>query len=273
MNKILFNIVSIGLFGIVLSSSVKAEMLEICNSCDSQSSFYVKAIKIASSRADMSYQGFADNITVGSAKSGTVHRWYVSAKWLMQGGDDPDLVIRPSKQIVSAQTQELFRSLADSQLMRQAKAGYDIPASSGLSSAWDIARATGNHHLFDEYVHDNYPITYWSNEFANIIGEFSFSFLVGIEVQLNFDDGTSIRVIMAPINTGDLVLQYVPGSAKHTKSGVSIPDMHNSLEGTYHFSDAVDLQSFLTKLADAGVEFRIVYGGTPSGTVHIGPPQ
>lgn len=143
-----------------------------------------------------------------------------------------------------------------------------------MGSAWDVARSTGNHHIFDDYIHDNYPITYWTNEIANIAGEFTFPFLKGIEIQLNFDDGTSIRVIMAPINTGDLTLTYVPGSAKYTKSGTKIPDMGQSLDGAYHFSDPGELESFLNRLSDMGVEFVRIYGngtGGRSGTVTVGP--
>ncbi|MEC4727638.1 hypothetical protein HWQ46_19000 [Shewanella sp. D64] len=271
MKQISFIMLSVFLCGVALSSSVKSETLKVCNSCESSSNFYVKARSFAIGEADKTNEGFKGYITVGNAKSGKVYRWYISASWLMSGGDEPDLVIRSNTINVGAETAQIFLELSNTGLMRQARSGYDIPASSGLASAWDVARETGNHHLFDNYVHDNYPVTYWSNEVANIVGEFSLSFLVGIEIQLNFDDGTSIRVIMAPINTGDVVLKYVPGSSTYTKSGTNIPDKGQPLEGTYHFSDANNLQSFLNKLSDKGVPFTVIRGAGGTGKVTINP--
>jgi hypothetical protein len=219
----------------------------------------------------MSNQGFNDNVIVYNLKYGMVYKWYITARWLMNGGDEPDLVIRASKQNVSVEMQDHYSRIADTELMRMARRGIDIPGTTGLKSAWDIARGTGNHHIFDEYVHDNYPITYWSTEFANVAGEFTFSFLKGIEIQLNFDDRTSIRVIMAPINTGDIVLKYVPGSAVYTKSDTGIPDRYNSLEGDYNFSNVDDLESFLNTLSEMGVEFRVISIGGYRGRVTIVP--
>lgn len=268
MKKIL-SVLSVILCLVFTNNASAATTIMKCNTCETNTSLYVKAIKHAKSEANNSYMGFQGDIIVVNYLQNKVKGWNISAKWLMQGGDDPNLVIRMYSINPPSNITNQVNIVSETKLFQHfriaRRSGIFVPIKSGFDSAWDIARNGSNHAALDQWYHDEYPINYWTTELANIIGGIGVlpGVLEGIEITFQFADGSSIRLKAAKITSGILSFVYVAGSAQDA-DGNPIGDQGQSLAGGYNFSSDERMNAFLAEAQKAGYT---TYTTSPGGGI------
>lgn len=255
------------IFSIALFLSFKsyADVTLVCNSCSTTNSYIQTALNKAESLANNSNVGFNGNINVINPTNNKVYSWSINSKWIFQGEDEPTLNTRiysrtPPQYLIDEVSElsqlEFFKHI------QRSKRGISVPKDSGFETAYDIARNKTNHDRFDDWYHDNYPLSYWARIALDTVGQIGGSFpgaslFNGVEVKFVFSDGSTARFKVQRFQTGNLTFTYVPNSAKN-KDNISIADFGSSFSGEYTFSSERSLRDFLSELGLRGIEIRIV---------------
>lgn len=261
---------------LILSYNASAEINLTCNTCTSYSDYMNSAIAKAKSKARFSSSGYEGNITVLSPLYNKSYTWNIEAKWIMQGGDDPELSFRVNTVAVSADIRSAVDVMSKTEFFKHARqaqqVGIVVPIESGFDSAWALARNSSNHDRFDDWYEAEYPIEYYARVALDIYASIGIpltNLFKGVEVKFIFSDGSSLRLKVANAQSGDLTFIYIKNSAQD-KDGNRIADQGESFSGTYTFGSEESLQNYLNKLSDYGITFTVYRGGEGgSGTVHI----
>ena len=264
MKKLLFFIATI-LLSTVANNAFAATKVLYCNTCTTTSSLYVKAVNEAKKEADKIYSGFVGDIVVVNFLDNIVKGWNISAKWQMQGGDEPDLILRAYEITPSTSLKNKASKISNTALFSNFRdsrgRGFTVPLDSGLDSAWRIARGSINHAVLDNWYHNAYPITYWTQLLVNIAGstnaKYTNALMVGIEITFKFADGSSVKMKPSTVVSGELGLSYVKGSAKDA-DGNTIADQGLSLSGEYGFSSEMNMNLFMAEALKWGISFSLI---------------
>ncbi|WP_435275433.1 hypothetical protein ACMAZF_19855 [Psychrobium sp. nBUS_13] len=231
----------------------------VCNNC-APSTAYKKVLNIVCSKTTESSTRFVDDFIVINVLENKVYGWKISARWLLKGGNDPELDFKVSTLRISNDVINQVRRLHRTPLvrhLRQATRGINIPADSGLASAWDIARNSSNHVVVSDWYKANYPLDYYIHNAVQVAGslpllKYPLDVLRDMNVVFIFDDGSSVKFRPPAMQDQGYTLTYVPKSAQDSDSN-RITDQGESLIGDYSFTTKDRMNDFIERARRYGV--------------------
>ncbi|WP_125562026.1 hypothetical protein [Pseudoalteromonas rubra] len=162
-----------------------------------------------------------------------------------------------------------FRMVATTNVPGSATAG---PGYRPFNSAWEIARNPSSRDRFDDWVHENETLKYYSTQIASSLGsifplDVVLGGFAGMELLFEFEDGSQLKMKAPTVSTGTkLRFTYVAGSATDS-DGNPIPDSGTTISGDFQFSSHHKLQKYLEKVAEYGITIRVIDHGNGRVTI------
>ena len=156
---------------VLFSYNASATTTLNCNTCISYSNYFSKAYSKAKSLSNGSYSGFNGDIVVINPFKNKAYGWFFSTRWIMQGGDEPELVVSLNSINVSSDIINVTDALSKSDIivhLAAAQWGIEVPIDSGFDSAWKVAQNSQSHSTLDDWYEDTYPLSYWTTAARDI---------------------------------------------------------------------------------------------------------
>lgn len=132
-----------------------------------------------------------------------------------------------------------------------------LPDDAPWQSAWELYNNGAEQAAFNQYFSDEYAITYWSSALLSAYGGMAFSPLSGLELLIEFSDGTQITIVAPRSVSTSLSFSYIENSAVDV-NGNKLPKKFelDGFEAT--FNEEYSMNEFFQNIENMGVNVEFV---------------